>query len=163
MKQTNRGVGQADRASTLHVTSTARACATLTGTERAVVTTALCWWASGLAQVSRHFLRRYKSITWRHTAAPTVCPQGTYGYNCSMSCTCSYMAHGNRCNPVNGACLCTSCFTSANCSGEQATKFNAKYIIIITCYVHARAVTNGTTCLNKYLALDNAGKVSYMR
>ena len=67
------------------------------------------------------------------------CPQGTYGYNCSNSCNCSYLLHGNRCNPVNGNCLCSSCFSSTSCS-----------------------VANGTRCINNYLALDNAGKAAYL-
>ncbi|KAL5517103.1 hypothetical protein EMCRGX_G002574 [Ephydatia muelleri] len=69
----------------------------------------------------------------------TVCPQGTYGHNCSSSCNCSYLSLGNRCNPVDGSCLCSSCFSSNSC-----------------------AVANGTSCINKYLALDNAGKAAYL-
>ena len=45
-----------------------------------------------------------------------VCPTGTYGQDCSMTCKCKNSA---ACNPVDGTCTCTAGYTGAICDTSK--------------------------------------------
>ncbi|XP_052803968.1 uncharacterized protein LOC128234050 isoform X2 [Mya arenaria] len=45
------------------------------------------------------------------------CPQGEYGPNCTESCDC-IEANTDRCDPVDGTCVCKSGYSLIDCSGD---------------------------------------------
>ena len=60
-----------------------------------------------------------------YCCCPTVCPIGTHGLNCSVSCTCK---NGATCNHTDGACTCQPGYVGTDCE-------KSKILFTIICYV----------------------------
>ena len=55
-----------------------------------------------------------KKINLSASLQPTVCPNGTYGYDCTLKCNC---LNNGRCSYIEGGCEddCASGWTGASC------------------------------------------------
>lgn len=94
-----------------------------------------------------------------------VCPQGFWGPNCSVSCSCQ---NGGSCSPEDGTCVCAPGYRGTSCKRSEPPSLflsNLSLSGALGCngMRQCRGVTDSVTVVTLLRSLKNCWRVSQLR